>query len=127
AEQRRRLVTAGLALTRPPATIAYEMPTPAGRVRYGNKAALAVVAALMAGVRSLADIPADFAPVGDLVANMLALCAGGDLRPVEMTRTSVGPLNRALRRRLGGPKEIPVIALPRGTALEIDHRSEERR
>jgi len=120
AEQRRRLLTAGLALSRPPAAIAYEMPTPAGRVRYDNNAALAIVAALMAGVRSVADIPADFAPVSDLVANMLALCAGGDVRPVETTRASVGPLNRALRRRLGGPEEIPVIALPCGTAIEID-------
>jgi SAM-dependent methyltransferase len=121
AEQRRHLLTAGLALARPPAAIGYEMPTPAGRVRYGNKAALAIVAALMAGVGKLADIPADFAAAGDLVANMLALCAGGEVRPVETSRASVGPLNRALRRRLGGPEEIPVIALPCGTALEIDH------
>ncbi|HYU11626.1 MAG TPA: class I SAM-dependent methyltransferase, partial [Stellaceae bacterium] len=120
-EQRQRLLTAGLALARPPAMIAYEMSTPAGRVRYANKAALAIVAALMAGVARLADIPADFAAPGDLVANMLALCAGGDVRPVETTRASVGPLNRALRRRLGGAEEIPVIALPCGTALDIDH------
>jgi hypothetical protein len=26
-----------------------------------------------------------------------------------------------LRRRLGRPEEIPVIALPCGTALDIDH------
>src|SRR5205085_5378884 len=55
AEQRRRLLTAGLALARPPAAIHYEMTTPAGRVRYGNKAALAIVAALMAGVGRMAD------------------------------------------------------------------------
>ena len=57
----------------------------------------------------------------DLIANMLALCAAGDVRPAEATRTPVGPLNRALRRRLGKAEEISVIALPCGTALDIDH------
>ena len=52
---------------------------------------------------------------------MLALCAAGDVRPVETTRIPVGPLNRALRRRLGRSEEIPAIALPCGTALDIDH------
>ena len=52
---------------------------------------------------------------------MLALCAAGVVRPAETTRTPVGPLNRALRRRLGRSDEIPAIALPCGTALDIDH------
>src|SRR4029077_20733753 len=47
AEQRQRLVTAGLALARPPEAIAYEMPTPAGRVRYDNAAARTIIASLM--------------------------------------------------------------------------------
>src|SRR5213082_646027 len=97
------------------------MPTPAGRVQYGNPAARAVIASLMSGIRSLADIPSGFAADRDLIANTLALCAAGDVRPAEKTRAPVEPLNRALRRRLGGPEEIPVIALPCGTALDIDH------
>jgi len=51
---------------------------------------------------------------------MLVLCAAGDVRPTETTRTSVGPLNRALRRRLGKAEEVPAVALPCGTALDID-------
>jgi hypothetical protein len=43
------------------------------------------------------------------------------VRPVEATRVPVGPLNRALQRRLGRSEEIPAIALPCGTALDIDH------
>ena len=120
-EQRQRLLAADIALTRPPAAITYEMPTPAGRVRYDNKAARAVIASLMSGIRRLADIPSGFAGERDLLANMLVLCAAGDVRPSETTRTPVGPLNRALRRRLGKQEEIPAIALPCGTALDIDH------
>jgi SAM-dependent methyltransferase len=121
AEQRQRLLTAGLALARPPEAIAYEMPTPAGRVRYDNAAARTIIASLRSGIRTLADIPTGFAATRDLIANMLALCAAGDVRPAETTRTPVGPLNRALRRRLGRNDEIPAIALPCGTALDIDH------
>src|SRR5207237_5584384 len=121
AEQRQRLLAADLALVRPPAAITYEMPTPAGKVQYENPAARAIIASLMSGIRTLADIPSDFAAPRDLIANMLALCAAGDVRPVETTRVGVGPLNRALHRRLGRSEEIPAIALPCGTALDIDH------
>ena len=121
AEQRQRLLAAGLALARPPAAIAYEMATPAGHVRYDNAAARAIVASLMSGIRTLADIPSGFAEPRDLIANMLALCAAGDIRPAETSRAPVGPLNRALQRRVGRAEEIPAIALPCGTALDIDH------
>ena len=119
-KQWERLMSSGLALVRPPAAITYEMPTPAGRVRYDNPAARAIIASLMSGVRRLADIPSGFAAARDLIANMLVLCAAGDVRPTETTRTPVGPLNRALRRRLGKAEEVPAVALPCGTALDID-------
>src|SRR4051794_16283507 len=119
-QQRERLMSSGLALVRPPAAITYEMPTQAGRVRYDNPAARAIIASLMSGVRRLADIPSGFAAARDLTANMLVLCAAGDVRPTETTRTPVGPLNRALRRRLGKAEEVPAVALPCGTALDID-------
>jgi len=121
AEQRGRLLTTGLALARPPAAITYEMPTPSGRLEYENPAARTIIASLMSGIRKVADIPSGFAAERDLIANMLVLCAAGDVRPAETTRVPVGPLNRALRRRLGKTEEIPVIALPCGTALDIDH------
>lgn len=119
-EQRDGLLSAGIALARPPATITYELATPAGRVRYDNAAARAIIASLMSGIRRLADIPSGFASGGDLIANMLVLCAAGDVRPAEASRMPVGPLNRALRRRIGKAEEIPAIALPCGTALDID-------
>ncbi len=122
AEQRRRLFAAGLALARPPAAIAYRAPTPAGHLDYDNPAARAVVGALAAGARSLADMPAGAAAPQDLLANALALCAAGDVRPVETGRVPVAALNHALRRRLGTAEEIPLIALPCGTALELDHQ-----
>lgn len=121
-EQRRLLFAAGLALARPPAALTYRAPTPAGHLDYGNPAARAIVAALAAGSRRLADIPPGAAAARDLLGNALALCAAGDVRPVETGRAPVERLNRALRRRLGTAEEIPVIALPCGTALELDHR-----
>jgi len=120
AEQRRLLTSAGLALARPPGAIAYRAATPGGRLDYDNRAARTIVGALASGARSLADIAEECVEPRDLVANALALCAGGDVRPAETTRTPVEPLNRVLRRRFGGPEEIPVLALPCGTALDLD-------
>jgi SAM-dependent methyltransferase len=119
-EQRERLLAAPLALTRPPTGIVYRMPTPAGHLDYDNPAARSIVAALAVGPRRLADVPADGCEPRDLLANALALCAGGGVRPVETGRVPVATLNRALRRHLGGPDDTPLIALPCGTALELD-------
>ncbi|MFI4948710.1 MAG: class I SAM-dependent methyltransferase [Alphaproteobacteria bacterium] len=119
-EQRRLLFAAGFALARPPASITYRASTPAGQLDYANPAARAVVGALVAGARNLGDIPAETAPPQDLLANALALCAAGDLRPVETGRIPVEALNRALRRRPTATHETPLIALPCGTALELD-------
>ncbi len=120
--QHRRLFAAGLALVRPPAAITYRTPTPAGTLDYDNPAARAIVGALAAGARSLGEIPPGTYAPGDLLGNALALCAAGDVRPAETARTPVTALNEALRRRLGSTQEIPLIALPCGTALELDHQ-----
>jgi hypothetical protein len=56
----------------------------------------------------------------DLLAAVLALCAGGDALPVEAVDAAVGTLNRALWRRLDGPEEVLWLALPCGTALPVD-------
>jgi SAM-dependent methyltransferase len=119
-EQRRLLFAAGLALARPPAAIAYRAATPAGHLDYANPAARTVVGALAAGARRLSEMPPGRAAPQDLLANALALCAAGDVRPVETGRVPVESLNRALRRHLGGAQETPLIALPCGTALELD-------
>ncbi|MGC2414449.1 MAG: hypothetical protein WA459_17320, partial [Stellaceae bacterium] len=41
---------------------------------------------------------------------------------VETARIPVEALNRALSRRLATAHETPLIALPCGTALELDHQ-----
>jgi SAM-dependent methyltransferase len=116
AEQRRGLFAAGLALARPPAAIAYRAPTPAGHIAYDNAAARSIVIAVAAGARTLADMPGT---ARDLLAAALALCAAGDVRPVETGRVPVEALNRALRRRFSATDEVPLLALPCGTAIEL--------
>lgn len=122
AEQRRLLFDAGLALVRPPGAIEYRAATPAGRLAFENRAARAAVVALAGGARRLADIAGGDIPPRDLLANALALCAAEHVRPVETGRAEVGALNRALRRRLGAADETPLLALPCGTAIELDGR-----
>jgi hypothetical protein len=120
AEQRRHLLATGLSLTRPPGGVAFRTPTPAGHLDFDNPPAHTIVAALAAAPSRLADIAAAGIEPRDLLANALALCAAGAVRPVETNQMPVATLNRALRRRLGGPDDTPLIALPCGTALEID-------
>ena len=122
-EQQRRLLAAGLTLSRPPGAVAYRTPTPAGYLDFDNPAARAIVAALAARPSCLDDIATPEIEPRDLLANGLALCAAGAVRPVETGRVPVAILNRALRRHLTGADDTPLIALPCGTALEIDgHR-----
>jgi hypothetical protein len=40
--------------------------------------------------------------------------------PAEPGRASVAELNRALSGRVGGPEQIRWLALPCGTAVEVD-------
>jgi hypothetical protein len=120
-EQRRRLLASSYALTRPERAVTYSAATPAGRIVYDNDAARTIVHALASGPRPLAEVARGGVGAADLLANALALCAAGDVRPVEASRAPVAALNRALRRRLGSAEEISVLALPCGTALDIDH------
>jgi hypothetical protein len=127
AVQRRRLAASSFALTRPESAVAYSTASPAGRLVFDNPAARAIVAGLVSGPRPLGDIADDTfgrgkgISDGDLVANALALSAAGEIRPVEPTRAPVAAVNAALRRRLGSAEEVAVLALPCGTALDIDH------
>jgi hypothetical protein len=50
----------------------------------------------------------------------MTLCATGDIIPVEPGSADVGNLNRLLSSRVGRPDEIRWLALPCGTALEVD-------
>jgi hypothetical protein len=97
------------------------MLTPAGRLRFDNAAARAIVSVLAAGPASLEHIigEAGVQPQ-DVVTNILALCAAGAVWPVEPGRAVVSMLNEVIRRRLGGPEEIRYLVLPCGTAVAID-------
>ena len=114
------LLASTFALARPASAIRYSAATPAGFRPYNNPTARAIVSALADGPRSLADLTPVPAPPQDLATNILLLCAVGDAMPVEPTRAQVEPLNRAIFRRLDGPEEIRWLALPCGTALDID-------
>lgn len=110
-----RLAASGFALARPPGAVGYAMTTPKGRVDCDGPQARAVVAALAAGPRRLAEIGVELLPA------VLKLCAAGDVVPAEPEPASVAALHRAIRRRLGGPDEIGWLPLPCGTAIEV-HR-----
>jgi SAM-dependent methyltransferase len=116
-ERSTRLLACTLALARPPAEIRYAAITAAGRMRYGSPAARRIVAALSAGPRRLAELSAEFSCGHDLVDPALALCAGGDVIPVEGADATVDLINRVLWGRLDGPEEVLWLALPCGTAL----------
>ena len=120
-ERYQRLRATTFALARPRRAIKYSMATPAGRLRYGNAAARAIVSVLSAGPASLAEITAKSTLAGqDLLANVLVLCAADAVWPVESRRLSVLSVNEAILRRLGGSEEFLYLALPCGTALAID-------
>ena len=111
-----RLLASTYALTRPAAAIGCTVMTPAGRRSFDTPAARALVAALAAGPRPLTDLAA----LPDLLENALNLCAAGDAMPVEPGREPVARLNHAIRRRLDSDEAIGWLALPCGTALEVD-------
>jgi hypothetical protein len=86
------------------------MTTPAGSLTYDRPAARAIVAELNAGRLAITE---------DL-KTLLTLCAAGDIMPAEPGHASVADLNRTLCRRVDGPEEIRWLALPCGTAVEMD-------
>jgi SAM-dependent methyltransferase len=115
-----RLLSSIFALARPVAAVRYTTATPAGAFAYDNPVTRAIVAALAAGPRALAGLAPNPATAEDLLKNILTLCAAGDILPVEPVCAPVAALNRALCGRFDGPEEIRWLALPCGTALEVD-------
>ena len=120
AERRNRLLASTFALAHPADRIRYSITTVAGRCSYDNPAARAIVATLAEGPRSLAGLSPIPLSAQDVLDNILLLCAAGDAVPAEPGRASVEALNQAILRRLGGLDEIRSLALPCGTALELD-------
>jgi hypothetical protein len=109
-ERAGRLLSSTFALARPMPAIRYTMTTSAGSLTYDSPAARAIIAELDAG---------RLARTADL-KTLLTLCAAGDIMPTEPGRASVADLNRALCGRVDGPEEIRWLALPCGTAVEVD-------
>jgi SAM-dependent methyltransferase len=109
-ERAGRLHSSTFVLARPVPAIRYTMTTPAGSLTYDSPAARAIVAELTAG---------RLARTEDL-KTLLTLCAAGDIMPAEPGHAFVADLNRALCGRVDGPEEIRWLALPCGTAVEVD-------
>ena len=109
-----RLHETKFALLRPAAQVAYRFGTPAGEVGFDNAIARAIVRMLAAGPASLSE-----ANLGDdALANLLALAAAGQVVPVEDHLADVGPLNREVAARLGGPDNLRLVALGCGAVLQ---------
>jgi SAM-dependent methyltransferase len=109
-ERARRVLSSTFVLARPVPAIRYTMTTPTGSFAYDSPAARAIVAELNAGRLAITE---------DL-KTLLTLCAAGDIMPAEPGHASVADLNRTLCRRVDGPEEIRWLALPCGTAVEVD-------
>jgi SAM-dependent methyltransferase len=118
-ERASRLFSSTFALARPVPAIQYTTTTPAGSLVYDTPGARAIIAALTGGARSLTGAGSSPATAQDL-KTILTLCAAGDMMPAEPGNAPVGDLNRILCGRIDGPEEILWLALPCGTALEID-------
>jgi SAM-dependent methyltransferase len=119
--QRQQLLANAFAITCKADKIEYTLRTAAGRLNFDNAAARAITAALAAGPCRLGTIAEQSgAAAEDVVANTMVLCASTQIRPVESGRASVAAINAAISRWLGGPEEVPYVALPCGTALAIN-------
>ena len=118
-ERAARLFSSTFALARPAPAIQYTTTTPAGPLDYDTPVARAIIAALTRGARSLTGAASNPATAQDL-QTILTLCAAGDMMPAEPGNAPVGDLNRILCARIDGPEEIRWLALPCGTAVEVD-------
>ena len=115
-----RLLSTTFGLARSTPIINHTTKTPASAVSHDNSAAQAIVGALAGSTRSLyGDRMLNCTPARALNA-VLTLCAAGDVMPVEPGYAKVDKLNRILCSRIGGPEEIRWLALPSGTAVEVD-------
>jgi SAM-dependent methyltransferase len=114
-----RLMGSRFFLSVPADTVEYSFSTPAGSVKFDNRAARYIVKELAAGPRRLSDLAVTEISAQDLLANAVALTAATTLWPVEMADTPVEAINSALRQRAGTPDDIRFQALPHGTAIPV--------
>ena len=114
-----RLLSSTFALARPRPAIRYSAVTPAGPLSYDSPAAREIVGTLAGRPQNFGGGVPNCPPAAALEA-VLTLCAVGDIMPVEPDISEIGPLNRLLTGRANGPEEICWLALPCGTAVEVD-------
>jgi SAM-dependent methyltransferase len=114
-----QLMNSSFFLSVPADSVEYSFSTPAGNVKFDNRAARHIVKELAAGPRPLGDLAASEIPAQDILANAVALTAAGTLWPVETTAAPVEGINNAIRQRAGTPDEIRFHALPFGTAVPV--------
>ncbi len=119
-ERRERLFGFTYALLRPASLVEYKMATEAGDVAFDNPVARGLVAKLAEGPQRLSDCLEPGASAQDLLANALALCCAGPVRPVAARAVAVDRINTVLLQRLDANTETTFRVLPRGTALRFD-------
>lgn len=119
-ERRRRLLARRYALARPAETAAYHFDTGAGRLAFVNDTARAIVGGLAGGPRTGVELSAGGFDRQDVVANLMALCSAGAVRPVALEDAAVGALNAAILDRIDGNEAIGVLALACGTAVRLE-------
>lgn len=122
-ERADRLLSGTFALARPARAADGTAAAPVGAAapRAGDTPGVqAIVGALSAGPRSLAELAGDPAGAPELLEDGLTMCAIGDAMPVEPRRVPVDQLNRVILGRLDGAEEILWLALPCGTAVPVE-------
>jgi SAM-dependent methyltransferase len=118
-ERSRRLMNSSFFLSAPADNVEYVFDTPAGSVKFDNRAARHIVKELSAGPRRLSDVVTPAISAQDILANAVALTAATTLWPVEAADSPVESINRAISGRAGTPDEIRLQALPFGTAIPV--------
>jgi trans-aconitate methyltransferase len=121
ADRSHRLMNSSFYLSIPASSVEYGFSTPAGNVKFDNRAARHIVKELAAGPRRLGDLAVPEISAQDLLANAVAHTAASTLWPVEAADAAapVEEINNAIRRRAGTPDEIRFQALPFGTAIPM--------
>jgi len=117
-DQRQRIVETHFML--PPtvdATSSNQSPVP-----FNDPAAQRILGLLSSGPASPSSLLAEGEAIGSLVAQIIALAAAGRIWPVDApgSHNSVDRANAAIQKRMGGPDEIAFLALPVGTAIELN-------
>lgn len=112
-----------VALKRPSVEISFERSTPAGRLRFDNEAARAIVTALESGpcrLREIAHGPgAETATEADVLNSADALFATEQIVPVgaHSPRATVARMNTHLRALAAGPDAVAAQATEWGVAV----------